>query len=72
MPLTRSAGRPTTTPTAAETSPAAAIASGNGHAGADEHGLGVRADAEEGGMAEREQPGEAGEQHQAEADDRSR
>jgi hypothetical protein len=70
MPLTRSAGRPTTTPTAAETSPAAAIGQGKRQPGADERRLGVRADAEEGRMAEREQAGEAGEQHQAEADHR--
>ena len=38
-------------------------------AGVAEHGFGVRADAEERGMAEREQAGVAGEQHQPEADD---
>jgi hypothetical protein len=39
------------------------------HAVAGEIGLGVCADAQEGRVAQREQAGEAGQQHQAEADD---
>ena len=69
MPLTRSAGRPTTTPAAAEINAAAAKLNGNGQPALPSDGFGVRADAEERGVAEREQAGVAGEQHQAEADD---
>ena len=56
-------------PTAAEQRAAQASASGNGTPALDQHRLGIGADAEERRMAERELAGEAGEQHQAEADD---